>query len=259
MLDVPFLSQVPPGVWAGNANCGQTSILMATTFFNPRVIGQEDIKAVDDWIEKNLKIDQRKYNGSPTDLSMLKKIVIQHFHFTEDRVVVSENNLELNDLKNNLEDNNIMVVEVYTNMRKFGSADVVHYMVLTGIDDEFVYVNDPGKTYGKDKKYTIEQFLKAWSLRNKKTLILSNTEIPQQPPQSQSFWQELHDFFFGGFVFGWDNQSSVYDGPLRENAPVEPEEFEITEEEEPIAEITHGTIRTLAQTIHAQAEEIINI
>ena len=55
-----------------------------------------------------------------------------------------------------------MIVGTWTDMR-VGYPHRRHFMVLAGMDNDFVFVNDPGKTKGKDNKYTIVQFEKAWS------------------------------------------------------------------------------------------------
>jgi hypothetical protein len=38
-----------------------------------------------------------------------------------------------------------------------------HYMVLLGVDDQFVYVNDPGKRLGPNKQYKLQDFTDSWA------------------------------------------------------------------------------------------------
>ncbi|MBT3816926.1 MAG: hypothetical protein HOG08_01110 [Candidatus Magasanikbacteria bacterium] len=252
---VPFKSQIPPGIWKDSKNCGQASSLMVFSFFDNKTPIIQGIKDIDDELYSLYRDDIRNYNGSETKTYQLAAVAKQ-FGF-EASIYGVDGTLDW--LRKQILNDQPVIVLSHINM---DSRNIGHFMVVVGVEDEEIIVHDPGKNkhVGKFRKFSIDKFLTSWDAQDNSYVVIKKETPTQQPPQSQSFWQELHDFFFGGFVFGWDNQSSVYDGPLRENAPVEPEEeFEIIEEEELPAKIIHGTIRTPAQTIHAQAEEIINI
>jgi hypothetical protein len=70
-----------------------------------------------------------------------------------------------------------------------GGRNKPHFMVLIGMDDNFVYVNDPGKTHGANNKYTINQFMKAWQSQHSAVVTIhSQATTPCTPPGMVGLW-----------------------------------------------------------------------
>src|SRR4029077_7054765 len=135
--------QVPPGAWSTTDNCGQTSVLMVASYFKQSVPTAQDISAVDDWMLQNLGSPLNNYNGSPTSTTQLATVASGYFGFTQSTHQAS---WTITDLQNELNHQRPVIVAVWTNMIVDPSTQRRHFMVLRGMDDNFVYVNDPGHT-----------------------------------------------------------------------------------------------------------------
>jgi hypothetical protein len=214
ILDVPFLPQVPPGNWSDTRNCGQSSYLMVQSFYKNNPVSESDIKSVDDWLKSEFNDDIRNYSGNYTNISKLIKIARQFGGFEDFSILSGTQNIDL--LKNHISEGNPVIVAVYTNMFLKGNMDVPHFMVLTGVDDEFVYVNDPGKSKGKNNQYNIADFLNAWKKQNYSAVVIIDGEDgpslpptpqpPQQPDAPTSsqplpWYQKIFNWFQNAFEY----------------------------------------------------------
>jgi len=229
VLDVPFKSQVPPGTWDETRNCGQTSYLMIAGFYSNNSPDIESIKKLDDWIENIFGDSVRNYSGDYTSVDILKRVALEYGNFTDEQVdIYREGNMSF--LKKNLELGNPIVIAVYTNMLLKGERkDRLHFMVLTGMDDEYVYVNDPGKTLGKNNQYTIEQFKLAWSKNNYASIIfkVNNQDSEEvfveqsesiEPKPNTSIFHNITNFFKN--IFHHDDESQAQEVALVESTEV---------------------------------------
>ena len=94
ILDVPFITQFPPGTdWYHTKNCGPTSYLMIDSFYTGRNLSVQSIKDVDDWLNKNYGRPIDNYNGYYTQLDDLKNIGIIFGDFNDEDIVL-DNSLE---------------------------------------------------------------------------------------------------------------------------------------------------------------------
>ena len=71
-------------------------------------------------------------------------------------------------LYNELKAGRPIVVEVITDMAPapVPGGSTYHFMVLVGMDSNYVWVNDVGKSQGKDACYSLQQFTKSWATSN---------------------------------------------------------------------------------------------
>ncbi|KKT24994.1 MAG: hypothetical protein UW10_C0016G0027 [Candidatus Magasanikbacteria bacterium GW2011_GWA2_43_9] len=261
-IGVPFKSQVPPGSWQEKSrNCGQTSYLMIDGFFNGTSPNIESIKKLDDWIEEIFGHSKRNYNGNYTSVDMLKRVALEYGNFSEEQVEIYRGG-DIEILKSNLDIGNPSIIAVYTNMYS-SDSDVMHFMVLTGIDDTHVYVNDPGKTLGKNNQYTIEQFKLAWSKNNYASIIFKkNGEAPEEtatvetvPPQitesKPSIFQNISNFFKNLFQRDEDVQTQETETVEQENIE---EQIEVpVQEEQP--SIYDGVFALQSVAVQVSSEE----
>jgi len=167
-LKVPFIPQVPPGHWGyksnidhGTYNCGQTSALMVMSYYKVELPVSDKIAEIDNWLAQ--KYNDPKYsdhNSWYTDTDQLAVLAKEYGGFKEAR---AENNWNIDKLKTELINGCPVIVAVHIRMN---SSSGGHFMVLTGIDDDYVYVNDPGLTKGIDNKYPISQFKRSWAVQN---------------------------------------------------------------------------------------------
>lgn len=164
-LDVPFLPQVPPGNWTETRNCGQTSAIMVFAYHNGQTPEAQDIRDVDDWLFTRFGDSIRNYNGDYTDVDKLTTLAQEYGGFPDSEF---HRQWSIDDLRGELENGNpvIVAVRLYMSTDKLG-----HFMVLRGIDDNYVYVNDPGRSVasgqGENKRYTQTQFLESWNTQNR--------------------------------------------------------------------------------------------
>ncbi|HSV31914.1 MAG TPA: C39 family peptidase [Atribacteraceae bacterium] len=153
-LAVPFLSQVPPGSWAGTRNCGPASAAMLRAYYYGEIPTSSDIIRANHWLNVNHGTSLNNGNGDFTNVFMIRGWLVSEG--VEARVGMG--NLDL--LRNILTAGNPVLVAVYSDMNPTGGAK--HAMVVTGLNETHVTVNDPGKVNGANNTYSISRFLSAW-------------------------------------------------------------------------------------------------
>jgi hypothetical protein len=177
-LVVPFKAQLPPpgtvptpAGWHLTNNCGQTSVLMVVGFYsgplrNPPTPVYQDIQDADDWLFAQYGAPQNSYYGSETDTAQLVSLA-QHYGFSNSAAYTG---WTIQSIQAELNAGHPVIVAVWTNMTVgqpyAANLNKRHFMVLTGMDDTYVYVNDPGHTHGNQvpyNRYTIPEFQAAWS------------------------------------------------------------------------------------------------
>jgi len=82
--NVLFKSQVPPGSWNRTLNCGQTSMVIANSYYNNSSISEEDIKNVDIWLNEKFSDPIRDFNGYYTNTTKLKTLCSNYFNMDYD-------------------------------------------------------------------------------------------------------------------------------------------------------------------------------
>jgi len=180
-LDVPFKAQVLPGEWNRTLNCGHTSVLMIAGFhkrFTPTI---QDIKDADDFINRQFGDPIRNYNGYYTGGTRTNRLIelAKYLGLPE---VTDHSGWRLDDLRHELEAGRPVIVGVWTDMAIY--TGVPHWMVLTGMKDDIVYVNDPGHSGGKDNQYDISTFDAAWRDQGSVAITIAASLIPNQPPRA---------------------------------------------------------------------------
>ena len=169
VLDVPWIPQVPPGTWLKTMNCGQASSLMIFDYYKktrpPDATSDAPCRIwqINYWLDyrypaKGYMNPSGNGKGTWRELPVLSK----DFGGFEDSS--RHRGFTLDDLRNELSQGYPVIVGVFTDMAETGGAS--HWMVLTGIDDTYVYVNDPGHSWesGKGKYYyAINKFENCWA------------------------------------------------------------------------------------------------
>ncbi|EKE06661.1 MAG: hypothetical protein ACD_18C00307G0004 [uncultured bacterium] len=250
ILDIPFITQFPPGTgWSFTKNCGPTSYLMIDSFYTDRNLSLQSIKDVDDWLYLNYSKSINNYNGSLTDIDDLKNIAIKFGSFFEEDVKLSNS---FNDVKSAIQNNLPVIIKVYTNMRIKGDYDIVHFMVLTGISGDTVYTNDPGKTNGKNKAYPLSQFIYAWSLQNNAALIF-------YPPGHEKILEnKFSGLFLDLFNFG-NNIFDIKNILPDENSQVVKGKTEVAVQPENNNFVYTASITDKNQSLEVETGQIINV
>jgi len=257
-LDIPFKSQVPPGIWTETRNCGQASFLMIEGYYNNFELNEESIKKLDDWLYEEYGDSQRGYSGQYTNVTKIKKISVDYSDFNLDDVSI-RNDGDWNYLKEQIEAKNPVIVAVYTNMlRKGTSRDVKHFMVLTGFEGNKIFVNDPGKKEGKNNEYSKEEFINAWS-KNGFAAIIFNVNKPEPEstqPTEKSWWQKFLNLFGENEEVQTEGEQEVSASGDEQNNQTEEEQFQNEE-----AETGSYSLQFLEsrQTASVSPGEVINL
>ncbi|ETR69943.1 MAG: hypothetical protein OMM_03594 [Candidatus Magnetoglobus multicellularis str. Araruama] len=167
-LAVPFIAQSPPGDWDNTRNCGPTSYLMIYTYYKNTIPTVQDIKNLDDWLFENEDLPINNYNGSYTTCDILKRLSINHGGFSETEV---HRDWTMEGLISELQKGYPVIVAVRLRMSSKVTTSNGHFMVLRGIDQNYVYVNDPGRSlgsgHGKNKKYSKQEFVASWNTQGR--------------------------------------------------------------------------------------------
>jgi hypothetical protein len=178
LLDINFISQVPPGQWADTLNCGQTSYLMIDSQIKGYLPTPDMIKDIDDWLFERYGDPIREYSGSVTTVYKLKTLAQEYGKYQSNNVIISTES-DIQTLKKVIDEQKLIIVAVYTDMG-LRPKSRGHFMIVTGYDDTHFYFNDPGKTLGKNNKYRIEDFVAAWSRQNYSHIIFTQPESSTQ-------------------------------------------------------------------------------
>ena len=195
-LPVPFKAQYPPGTTSVNSDghtifdtvtCGQTSCAMIFAYYNKTIPTGQDIKDIIDWLHVNVDgQDINNYNGTVTDIDILKKLAIEYAGFKDSNF---HKNWTFSQLENELRNGYPVIVAVRIGMS--GNSEIMgHFMVLRGFDEQNIYVNDPGKTLGENNIYSKTEFLSSWGTQNNACVAI-HSEFPlgggtEQPNNSDN-------------------------------------------------------------------------
>ena len=198
-LSAPFICQWanilggcsdPNAFSIDNANCGPTSVLMVASKYAHTLPTGAQISQMDDWLQAQFgqswgySIDN--YKGSGTEPPELSALARGFFGLTNS---TSFSGWSLSQLQNELASGYPVIVRVRPQM--ISDYPTAHYMVLLGMDSNFVYVNDPGLAHrGAQKKYPLQDFIDSWA-RTAQWDGKSNEVVVIHPNQlSTSTWTQ---------------------------------------------------------------------
>jgi hypothetical protein len=166
-----------------NAFCGPAALAMVFAYQNRTTPTKVDINIINNWINTNIgcrdacgfQCNTNRGNPNPETLVNTAK----GFGYNNTRWYGTYNNNNSIDnpanyinnentrydfLKSQLSRGNLVIVQVYTNMASHSTRgnNVTHWMVLVGMNENGVWVNDPGKTSGSWNWYSRQTFLNSW-------------------------------------------------------------------------------------------------
>jgi hypothetical protein len=209
-LKVPFKAQTPPPLpydWDNTLNCGQTCCAMIFSYYAGDTPTIEDIMSIDDWLYNNFGYPINNYCGSTTNTDDLVSIS-KGYASIEESSKNNSTNGSLNPLIIELQNYYPVIVAVRINMVNFITDYNGHFMVLRGIDDNYVYINDPGKSLGsglgQNMKYSKEQFINSWSTQSYAYVTIHDNKLGGSSnmniPQNLVYETDGKDV-----VLGWDS------------------------------------------------------
>jgi len=189
MLEVPYISQFATGYtrpedagqnYLSNVNCGPASYLMVRAYYRGQRLdktnAKENLENIIDWMDSDIPgYDPPSHSGVPrycgayTNDAQMRQLIEEDGDFqTEEMKVFSADGLrsELAQghpvlvVVSNQAGNNSMLGEI-------NSGKYSHWMVVVGIDKDYVYVNDPGRdwaneAYAHRRGFTIRSFMDEW-------------------------------------------------------------------------------------------------
>jgi len=175
-LDVYFIPQVPPGNWSNTKNCGQASVLNCVCYLRRVCMSYTAITGENKWLANAFNepryLDPNGYFTGGNKIGRLEMLARNYWCYRNSAATTNYSS-NIDALYNELWNKHPVVVEVMTNMASStANGDTYHFMVLVGMSigtsdfNSYVWVNDVGKTNGKDRRYTLEQFKKSWATSN---------------------------------------------------------------------------------------------
>jgi hypothetical protein len=219
---VPWISQYDPrpGTRSGTRNCGQSSVYMIKGLYSGMIdvsdppcancLTPDEIVNIDYWLRNYpkfmdaLRLTSNGPNGQYTSDSRkdrLPTLASEKYGFVDSHYY---DKWQPAQLLSELEQGHPVIVGVYTFMHKVRGHD--HWMVLVGLDDTWVWVNDPGrslanKNHAKYWHYSRALFDQAWG--GQVVVIHPN----QSPPTTGNGWR------MSGYDGSRTNKSTVL-GPV---------------------------------------------
>jgi hypothetical protein len=201
--NVQWLSQIPPGEdttagWGNTKNCGLVSVLMAEDFISGVQLTSADVKRIIKAEIQYMKASNANVKppdklifpsstdddyGANLDVGQIAEIAF-HDGFQAATLQIENADVSANlasFLRTQLAAGHPVVVGVNTHLKLDpNDTDLTlsskgHFMLVVGIDDQFVYVNDPGRSSQRKRplyvytRYTISSFTTAWFLNGSQT------------------------------------------------------------------------------------------
>lgn len=168
-LDVPFIPQVPPGEWSNTKNCGQAAVLNSVGYLRRQCMTPVNITYENNWLANAYGDSRyRNPNGWYTDVYKLENLAKNYWGYYNSRATTSN----LDGLYSELKACRSVVVAVRLQMSTTPTPTNGHFMVLVGMDSSYVWVNDVGKTYGKNNSYPLWQFEASWKTQNNSCVFI---------------------------------------------------------------------------------------
>jgi hypothetical protein len=144
-----------------DANCGPTSVLMIASKYSGTTPSTDQISLIDTWLQSMFGTSwvymANNGKGSGTETPELTSLARNFFGLSNSTAF---SGWTLDQLKQELAQGYPVIVRVSPQM-VVNKADA-HYMVLLGMDDQWVYVNDPGIRKGEHAKYKLQNFIDSW-------------------------------------------------------------------------------------------------
>ena len=181
LLNVPFLPQVPPPDsatqtdWSKTKNCGQTSVLMTMAFLNRFTPSSQQIVNEDSWLATKYNNTSFKAPYSTfTNTDQLKTLTSEYWQYQQTMSGKCSGSAGCkNFLYNSIMQSKPVVVAVRLNMSS-STSTAGHFMVLIGMNDTTVVVNDPGHTKGGGIQYSYSQFDASWATQGRAYVVYTN-------------------------------------------------------------------------------------
>ncbi len=190
MLQVTYLSQITPEQWVAQwyehqkeasqiitaMNCGPATIVMLESYFKQTVPTPERILEVDEFIYDQLSSYQGKnpktytrppvgyeYTGPAEGVNTADmKVILSEFMGFEH--VVLKVGQSIQDIKDYLDAGSPVIIPVNRIYGQKSNANVYHFTLVYGYDEENFYCNDPGKpeAIGSQASFTHEKLAQIW-------------------------------------------------------------------------------------------------
>ncbi|HVZ46708.1 MAG TPA: C39 family peptidase [Ramlibacter sp.] len=179
---------------AGTGNCGPTSYLMAEAFITNRPLTQANseqaIEHMVTWLGAHPEVhDGYTYSPNasyPYSGTGVSTAAIKAYAEADGSGLTGQSvtNHSLDGLYSELNAGRPVIVLVYFQALSNKTSDQMqisggfhHYMLLVGMDDQYVYLNDPGRywrdsAYGAYRKFTRSSFFAAWQAAGFKALSI---------------------------------------------------------------------------------------
>ena len=190
VLDIPWVSQKIPGLsWAKNMCCGPAVATMVKGYVDGATsLGQANLQATVDWMAGHLTgWSPNDYNCSGTPDS---KLVATLTGYAE--VDAQPMTLDWCTLVSYLDDSHIVIFHASSQGANSGmtfqNTGVSHWLILTAVDGQYAYVNDPGRTaasQGDHRKFTIDSVRASFESFGQLAVIVTlPSPVCPSPPQA---------------------------------------------------------------------------
>lgn len=162
LLDVPFISQAPNGIWdeLHNEACEEASLIMANAFLKKESLdaatAEQQIQEMVAWQIKNW--------GEHKDLTLEEENQLAQAMYGYQNFRV-EKNIKAEDIKTEIKNGHIVILPMAGRLLKNpyfkNPGPYYHMLVVIGYDNDNFITNDPGTKRGKHYIYSAETLFNA--------------------------------------------------------------------------------------------------
>ena len=179
LLEVPFTSQAPFGVWDAlhEDACEEASLIMVKYFQNGKKTITKDI--ADQEIKNMIAYENKNGYGISITLKQLNDIAKNYYDMTTGRV---EKNITVDDIKTELTAGHPVIVgaagKVLPNPNFKNGGPNYHMLVIKGYDQNGSITNDPGTRLGEGFRYSFSDLMKSIHDWDPKNILNGRGSIP---------------------------------------------------------------------------------
>jgi len=164
-IDVPHITQVPPGDWQNTKNCGQACAVMLGGYFNSSPVNSTAITAQNTWLyydtsDSNFLDSNGYYTGGTYGPNFVD--LLEEYHGLTAACYTGGT---MDDIFDSGCDGDPVIVMIHISEGQLvTSGGVAHWAIVVGCDGYNIVLTDPGTSSGDGIYYDLDDFEDSWDL-----------------------------------------------------------------------------------------------